>query len=109
MTARRRTPQECQHLGPMPRATDAGGDRPPQWGPTRERTRMDFEPSERGREFQERLWDFMRERVEPAEQVYVDQLREAGDPHAQPPTMEELKEEARSRGLWNLFHPNPEW
>jgi acyl-CoA dehydrogenase len=70
---------------------------------------MDFEPSERGREFQQRLWDFMRERVEPAEQVYVDQLREAGDPHAQPPIMEELKEEARSRGLWNLFHPNPEW
>src|SRR3954454_6702023 len=70
---------------------------------------MDFEPSERGREFQERLWAFMRERVQPAEQVYVDQLREAGDPHAQPPIMEELKEEARSRGLWNLFHPNPEW
>jgi acyl-CoA dehydrogenase len=70
---------------------------------------MDFEPSERGREFQERLWDFVRERVEPAESVYVDQLREAGDPHAQPAVMEELKEEARSRGLWNLFHPNPEW
>jgi acyl-CoA dehydrogenase len=51
----------------------------------------------------------MDERIYPAESVYEDQLREAGDPHAQPAIMEELKEEARSRGLWNLFHPDPEY
>ena len=51
----------------------------------------------------------MNEKVRPAEPVYEQQLREAGDPHAQPAIMEELKEEARSRGLWNLFHPDPEW
>jgi acyl-CoA dehydrogenase len=70
---------------------------------------MDFERSDRSREFGERLEAFMAERVFPAEAVYEQQLRDAGDPHAQPPVMEELKEEARSRGLWNLFHPDPRW
>jgi acyl-CoA dehydrogenase len=70
---------------------------------------MDFEPSDRCREFSERLQAFMDERVHPAEAVYEEQLREAGDPHAQPPVMEELKEEARARGLWNLFHPDPQY
>ena len=70
---------------------------------------MDFQPSERCREFQERLQAFMDERVYPAEAVYEEQLRAAGDPHAQPPVMEELKAQARERGLWNMFHPNPEF
>ena len=70
---------------------------------------MDFQPSERCREFQERLDAFMDERIYPAEAVYEEQLREAGDPHAQPAIMEQLKTEARERGLWNLFHPDPEW
>jgi len=68
---------------------------------------MDFEPTARSRDFQERLTAFMEERVHPAEAVYERQLRESGDPHFHPPVMEELKEEARRRGLWNLFHPDP--
>jgi acyl-CoA dehydrogenase len=51
----------------------------------------------------------MTEKIRPAEAVYEEQLRAAGNPHAQPPIMEELKEEARSRGLWNMFHPDPQW
>jgi acyl-CoA dehydrogenase len=47
--------------------------------------------------------------VYPAEAVYDRQMREAGDPNFQPPILEELKAEARRRGLWNLFHPHPEW
>src|SRR4051794_41360520 len=70
---------------------------------------MDFEPTERCREFAARLTAFMEERVEPAEAIYAQQLRESGDPHFEPPVLEELKSEARSRGLWNLFHPNPEY
>jgi acyl-CoA dehydrogenase len=70
---------------------------------------MDFEPSERTRDFQQRLQAFMDERVIPAESVYEAQLRASGEPHFDPPVMEELKEEARSRGLWNLFHPDPEF
>jgi acyl-CoA dehydrogenase len=69
---------------------------------------MDFEPSERCRELSERLTDFMRQHVHPAEAVFAGELRAAGDPHAEVPVMERLKEEARRRGLWNLFHPDPE-
>jgi acyl-CoA dehydrogenase len=68
---------------------------------------VDFELSDRCRDFQERLTAFMDERILPAEAVYETELRESGDPHAQPPVMEELKAEARSRGLWNMFHPDP--
>ncbi len=70
---------------------------------------MDFSLTDRCREFAERLTAFMDERIYPAEEVYERQLRDSGDPHFDPPVMEELKEEARSRGLWNLFHPDPQF
>lgn len=69
---------------------------------------MNFEPSDRCKDFSERLTAFMEEHVYPSERVYEEQLAAGGDPHADPPVMEELKEEARRRGLWNLFHPDPE-
>ena len=68
---------------------------------------MDFELTDRCKDFQERVGAFMEEHVLPAEAVYHQQLLDAGDPHHQPAIMEELKEEARSRGLWNMFHPDP--
>jgi acyl-CoA dehydrogenase len=71
--------------------------------------RVDFAPTDRCRDFADRLTAFMDEHVYPAEAVYTEQIRESGDPHFHPPVMEELKEEARSRGLWNLFHPDPEF
>jgi acyl-CoA dehydrogenase len=67
---------------------------------------MDFQPSDRSLEFQERLVAFMDEHVYPAEGVYERQLRESGDPHHQPQIMEELKVLARERGLWNMFLPD---
>jgi acyl-CoA dehydrogenase len=69
---------------------------------------VDFEPSERCREFEQRLTDFMQQRVYPAEPVYEQQLRDSGDPHFQPPIMEELKAAAREAGLWNMFLPDDE-
>jgi acyl-CoA dehydrogenase len=70
---------------------------------------VDLELTDRCKDFQERVQAFLDERVIPAEELYEQQLADAGDPHAQPAVMEELKEEARSRGLWNLFHPDPRW
>ncbi len=64
---------------------------------------MDFEHGGRSRELQGELLTFMDERVYPAERTYVDQVSSQEDPHASPPVMEELKAEARRRGLWNLF------
>jgi acyl-CoA dehydrogenase len=71
---------------------------------------MDFAPTARSAEYQERLQAFMDERVYPAERVYDDQMREAGDPHHQPQILEDLKAAAKDAGLWNLFHPHAsEW
>ena len=69
---------------------------------------MDFAPSPRATEMLERLQAFMDEQVFPAEPVYAEQRRAAtaaGRPHDLPPVVEELKAEARERGLWNLFLP----
>jgi len=67
---------------------------------------MEFSLSARCQELQAQLTQFMDDHVYPAEAVYEQQLAELGDPHAHPPVMEELKAEARRRGLWNLFLPH---
>jgi acyl-CoA dehydrogenase len=72
---------------------------------------MDFEISERAKEYLERLQAFMDSHVYPAEPVYAAQrlaLAEAGDVHGLPLVVEELKAAARERGLWNLFLPDAE-
>jgi len=69
---------------------------------------MDFQPSERCVEFQERLNAFMDEHIYPAEAVYERELAEAGDPHHQPRVMEDLKALAKQKGLWNMFLPDAE-
>jgi len=71
---------------------------------------VDFALSPKAAELSARLQDFMRDLVYPAEPVYREQMRAAGTPHYQPPVLEELKEQARARGLWNLFLPHKtEW
>jgi acyl-CoA dehydrogenase len=71
---------------------------------------MEFSLSTRCQELQTQLTAFMDEHVYPAEAVYEQQLVELGNPHAHPPVMEDLKAEARRRGLWNLFLPHKtEW
>jgi acyl-CoA dehydrogenase len=66
---------------------------------------MDFALSARAEDVCGRMWDFMRESVFPAEPVYDEWRAARGhDNHDHPPVVEELKLEARKRGLWNLFH-----
>src|SRR3712207_2290257 len=70
---------------------------------------MDLAPTERGAALRDDLLAFMDSHVLPAEPVYERQLAEGGDPHLLPPVVEELKAEARRRGLWNLFLPDERW
>ncbi len=67
---------------------------------------MDFALSARTDELRARLQAFIDEHVEPAVPVFRQQVVASGDPHFHPPVMEDLKAEARSRGLWNLFLPD---
>jgi acyl-CoA dehydrogenase len=66
---------------------------------------MDFELSSTCEDLRKRLLEFMDDRVIPAESVYEEQMQERG-PHAHPPVIEDLKADARARGLWNLFLPH---
>lgn len=68
-----------------------------------------FELSDKARRYRDDLLAFMDEHVYPAEPIYEAQMAESGDPHFHPPVIEELKTEAKKRGLWNLFQPHPEW
>ncbi len=67
---------------------------------------MDFGYDVRTEEFRKRLLAFMDECVYPAEPVFTAQVRDneqAGRPWERPAVIGDLKEEARGRGLWNLF------
>jgi len=72
---------------------------------------MDFEHSEKSRTYIDLAERFVRERVLPNEQTYLDQLTGSDDwrQWKVPPVVEELKAEARAIGLWNLFLPEEEY
>ncbi|MEW1655422.1 acyl-CoA dehydrogenase family protein [Streptomyces sp. NPDC093707] len=70
---------------------------------------MDFAFDARTEELRGRLQEFMTERVHPAEPVAEEQRAALASPWDTPPVVEELKAEARRRGLWNLFLPDEEY
>jgi acyl-CoA dehydrogenase len=69
---------------------------------------VDLGLSARGVELRDELLDFMDVHVYPNEQAFFDAIEASGDRHHHPPLMEELKAEAKRRGLWNLFLPDAE-
>ena len=67
---------------------------------------MDFDHSAKAQDYIGRMRDFLDTRILPAEQEYEAYRNEKGrEDHTLPPVVEELKVEARERGLWNLFLP----
>jgi acyl-CoA dehydrogenase len=70
---------------------------------------VDFEPSAVAADYTKRMRAFLDEKVLPAEAGYeAFRAERRGTPQEWdlPPVVEELKAEARSRGLWNLFLPS---
>ncbi|MEO6205375.1 MAG: acyl-CoA dehydrogenase family protein [Mycobacteriales bacterium] len=68
---------------------------------------MDFDLSPKAQDYLDRLRGFMDEKVFPAEKDYEAYRRKMGpEDHTLPPVVEELKAEARNRGLWNCFLPD---
>ena len=72
---------------------------------------MDFSHSEKVRDLQERITQFMENHVYPAEPLYHKELednRRAGNPWQVTKVLEELKKKAKAADLWNLFLPHSE-
>lgn len=67
---------------------------------------MDFSFSERVEGYRNKLNAFMDSHIYPAESVYREQMEQSSDPHHYPQVLDDLKKEARSRDLWNLFLPD---
>ena len=66
---------------------------------------MDFEHSQKVKNLQEKVINFMNESVYENEDVYKKQVEEGGR-WCIPEIMETLKAKAKSQGLWNLFLPD---
>ena len=67
---------------------------------------MDFDYSQKTKDYLVRLNAFMDEHVYPNEHLYHQQLDEAESRWGIPPILDELKVKARAAGLWNLFLPD---
>ena len=61
--------------------------------------------SDRARDLQARLREFMHAHIYPNEALFHEQLEAGATRFATPPVLEELKARAREAGLWNLFLP----
>ncbi|HSX67767.1 acyl-CoA dehydrogenase family protein [Nocardioides sp.] len=71
---------------------------------------MEFAYDARTEELRASMLDFMEKHVHPAEKVFEEQIAELDDRWAwdSVPVLAELRAEAKSRGLWNLFLPGEE-
>ena len=69
---------------------------------------MEFEHSTKVKELQARVSSFMEAHIYPNEKLFGQQLDEGDTRWEIPPIMGELKEKAKSEGLWNMFLPDSE-
>jgi acyl-CoA dehydrogenase len=70
---------------------------------------MEFKPSPQVEELRDRVRAFMEEHVYPAEREVMEALDEEVRPGVPyPRVLVEIRDRAKSEGLWNLFLPDPE-
>lgn len=65
--------------------------------------------SKQAEDLRSRLLAFMDAHVYPAESIHEQQQRDSDDRWTPPPIIDELKAQAKSEGLWNLFLPESEY
>ena len=70
-------------------------------------SQFSFQLSARAQEIHGRIREFAEKRVGPAEKIFEEQVNE-GDRWQPTAVMEDLKREAKSLGLWNIFLPESE-
>jgi acyl-CoA dehydrogenase len=70
---------------------------------------VDFAYSEKAKTLQKQLSDFMDHSIYPNEQTYRQQIAASGNSHHHAEIVDELKEQARKQGQWNLFLPDQEY
>ena len=68
---------------------------------------MDFDYSDRVKDLQKRLTDFMDAHVYPNEDLFYEQLDTQGNRFRTPQILQDIKAKAKAEGLWNLFLPHP--
>lgn len=70
---------------------------------------MDFSYNDKTKRYREAVRSFMEENIYPNEEVFHRQLESQDSRWGEvPPIIEELKDKAKSEGLWNLFLPDEE-
>ena len=70
---------------------------------------MDFDFSPKVQDLRKQVSQFMEAYVYPNEKTFEDQLNSGPDRWQIPPIIEEIKEKAKTAGLWNLFLPESEY
>ena len=68
-----------------------------------------FELSDKAKQLQAQLTEFMEAHIYPNEALHHEQVEQAANRWVPVPIIEELKAKAKAAGLWNLFLPDSDY